>query len=417
MSDVKLSICIPTYNRADFLRNALSYCLRDFDFEFPYEIVISDNASTDDTGQVAAEFREKGLPIQYYRRRENGGSGPNLVSAFHHARGENIVYLADDDILIAPQLANVVSYLDAHPDVGVVHAPWLLYNEVEEKPVSQFYQLARDVTFARGEFAEAFDFLFSKHIFPEIAVFRASMLRSAWIPRNQCFWAFSYLSHFLTQGAVTFMKEPFYRFTTTSIVGNRSQTGNNDVMTFWDKYRGGLEYFIHMGMKQGNIPDTPTHRLRYEEKCRIFALNRMAVGIRLWLVKKDFITAYELYTRMSFGGMDHHPELTKIKDTLPLLVGVQTLAWHVNCTADVERLLLRDVANPASIEELLRDLGLSESIEVIVDTGVHHRHDPEMVERTAVLFADEGDREKLMALGYKPGLLFKDAELMRHTVM
>ncbi len=414
MSDIKLSICIPTYNRENFLRNALSYCLRDFNFDFSYEIVICDNASTDGTGEVAAEFKEKGLPIHYFRRTENGGSGPNLVSAFHHARGEYIVYLADDDILIASQLSEIVAYLNANPDVGACHAPWILHNEVEGQDDGAFYHLDQDIKFNRGDFAGAFDLMYQRHIFPEIAVYRASMLYSAWVPRNYCFWAFSYLANFLAQGAVTFMKKPFYRSVTISKVANRTQTGHEDVMTSWDKYRGGLEYFLYMGVKRGNIPNNQEKLRSYEDRCRVFTLNRMAVAIRFWIAKNDFITAYELYTRMAIGGLGHHPDVARIADSLPLLVAVQTFVWHVNSTADIDRVILKGDASSGAIETLLRDLKLHEHIAVGVDTGTH---DPALVERTAVLFSNEEERQDYLALGYKPGLLFTDNDLMRHTVM
>ena len=54
MTDVTLSICIPTYNRAAFLDYSLSN-LAAARFPFPIEIVISDNASTDETPAQASQ--------------------------------------------------------------------------------------------------------------------------------------------------------------------------------------------------------------------------------------------------------------------------------------------------------------------------------------------------------------------------
>ena len=64
MSQVKLSICIPTYNRAPFLEKALNYFVELYQFSFKYEIVISDNASTDSTREIVDRFIAKGLPIE-----------------------------------------------------------------------------------------------------------------------------------------------------------------------------------------------------------------------------------------------------------------------------------------------------------------------------------------------------------------
>lgn len=415
MSDIKLSICIPTYNREDFLRNALSYCLRDFDFDFPYEIVINDNASTDRTGEVAAEFKEKGLPIRYYRRKDNGGSLPNLASAIHHAFGEYIVYLADDDILLPKQVSDIVRFMDENMDVGVCQAPWTFYDEVDDVDTSKFYNVEKDVTFRKGDFRGVFEYIYERHIFPEMAVYRASIIRSAWVPREFCFYPFAYLAHFLSQSDVAFHKEPFYRSVTRSKVKNaRTQAGNEQVMTSWDNYKGGLDYFIYSGIKLGSMPKSINDLKAYEEKCRIFTLNRMAVALRFWAGKKDFVKVYELYTRLALGGFGDHPDVAPRVKSLQLFVGCQTLAWKVNATADVDRLLLRGVANPEALENLLRELGLADEVAVVVDNG---EQPSELADKTAVLFADEADRDGFLALGYRPGLLFTDAELMRHTLI
>lgn len=415
MSAIKLSICIPTYNREAYLTNALEHCEADYKFDFPYEIVISDNASTDNTQAVVEAFIAKGLPIRYHRRAVNGGSGPNLACAFHHAVGEYAIYLADDDFLIGSRVQAAMAYLDANPDVSACHAPWYLYDEVADKDLSQFYKVDADTKFAQGSFADVFQFIFERHIFPEIGIYRASALRSAWVPREFCFWAFSYLAHFLDQGAVAFLKQPFYRSVTRSkIAPTRQQAGNEGVMTGWDSYRGGLEYFLYMGLKRGKIRNTREARAAYDEKCRIFMLNRMAVAVRFWVARRDYIKAYELYTRMAIGGMGEHPELTKIRGSLAIMVALQTLAYQVNATAGIDRLILAGATDPGAIEEVLRSFGLEPQIEV---TSEPKTHDPARIERTAVFAADLPLRETYVALGYKPNLIFTDGDLVQNVIV
>ena len=74
-------ICIPTYNREAHVRNALTYCENDYKFDFHFEIVICDNASTDGTQQVVEEFIGCGLPIRYYKRETNAGAAANVAPA------------------------------------------------------------------------------------------------------------------------------------------------------------------------------------------------------------------------------------------------------------------------------------------------------------------------------------------------
>lgn len=68
---VLLSICIPTYNRASFLKAALENIVSDPSFNRTVEIVISDNASTDNTSQIVMSFCDKYNNIKYYKNDTN----------------------------------------------------------------------------------------------------------------------------------------------------------------------------------------------------------------------------------------------------------------------------------------------------------------------------------------------------------
>lgn len=415
MSGIKLSICIPTYNRANFLRSALSRFETHYGFAFPYEIVVSDNASEDNTADVVAEFAARGLPIRYYRRATNGGSLANTVCAFHQAIGDYVLYHADDDFLVPEGLKKAIAYLDANPDVSACHTPWYLYDEVADRDVNQFYAIDADRKFPKESFADVFQFIFERHIFPEIGIYRRAALRSAWVPRDFCFWAFSYLAHFLDQGAVAFLKQPFYRSVVVSKIPEaRQQAGHEQVMTDWDKYRGGLEYFLYLGLKRGKIPNTREARLAYDEKCRIFMLNRMAVAIRFWAARKDYVKVYELYTRMQIGGLGEHPEVVKLKNSLPVMVALQTLAWHLTSTAGLKRVMLCGVADRSAVGDMLVDFGLPRDIEIVDEPKSHSAGE---TESTAVFVADPSRRAHLVSLGYKPNLIFTDNDLAQHIVL
>lgn len=67
-----LSICIPTYNRSEYLRKTLDSIIRQKEFETKQvEIVISDNASTDNTEDVARDYCERFANIYYFKNEEN----------------------------------------------------------------------------------------------------------------------------------------------------------------------------------------------------------------------------------------------------------------------------------------------------------------------------------------------------------
>src|SRR5690348_4909184 len=126
----KLSICILTYNRSRYLRKTVEQLMSEQTFGFPFEVLISDNASNDDTPQLVAELVERFPQIRYSRQIRNVGSEPNMVAAYRQAIGEYTMYLADDDLLIPEAVAGVVDYLDRHPNVAVCYAPWEMYDDV-----------------------------------------------------------------------------------------------------------------------------------------------------------------------------------------------------------------------------------------------------------------------------------------------
>ncbi|MGE6781058.1 glycosyltransferase family 2 protein [Ensifer adhaerens] len=415
MSQVKLSICIPTYNRAAFLEKALGYFVELYQFSYKYEIIISDNASTDDTRGVVERFIAKGLPIRYLRQAENYGSGANVVSAFSRATGEYVLYLADDDILINDGMREAIRYLDLNPEVTACYAPWYTHDEVEERDDAPFYTVDKDTKFKKRTFEEVFDFLMDRHVFPEIGIYRTSALRSAWVPRNFAYWAFSYLAHFLDQGAVAFLKTPFYRQVIRSkIARDRPQAGHADVMTAWDNYRGGLEYFVYSGVRRGAVRITSDRRLYLDTRIREFTMLRMTVALRMWILKKDYIRAYELYARLMLAGFEHHPELQQSKGMLPLMVALQTVMWHTNAVAEIDRLVLHGVSDHDAIEQLLRELGLRREIAVVPPTT---QLTSQEIARTAVFVTADNDRKHYLRRGHLPNLVVSESDILSHVLI
>lgn len=93
---MKISICIPTYNRADLLKRALISVSKQT--VKPYEVVVVDNCSEDDTEAVVKKFKD----VIYYRNERNLGFVGNWNRCIELAKGEFITILHSDD-LISPE--------------------------------------------------------------------------------------------------------------------------------------------------------------------------------------------------------------------------------------------------------------------------------------------------------------------------
>src|SRR5450830_1079633 len=86
-----LSICIPSYNRANLLAECLdSILLSAKGYEEQLEIIVADNASTDHTREVVESFQEKFSQLTYFRHENNIGGERNFRHVASMAAGEFI---------------------------------------------------------------------------------------------------------------------------------------------------------------------------------------------------------------------------------------------------------------------------------------------------------------------------------------
>lgn len=113
----KVSVCVPTYNRAALLPNFLRSVFQQTFVD--YEVIVADNCSTDDTPRIVTSIADS--RIRYHRHEENIGPFANMNWLIDRARGEYVCILHDDDVYFAGFLARLAEILDRHRNVGMVH--------------------------------------------------------------------------------------------------------------------------------------------------------------------------------------------------------------------------------------------------------------------------------------------------------
>ena len=159
MPDPLVSICVPTRNRGDALRESLPKILAQrYD---PLEILISDNGSTDDTETLCREAARRDLRIRYFRHPKNIGLYGNHNFLIDQARGEFLCFFHDHDERDKDLVREYVSFLQRHPRVGVVCSDWKLINAAGKEIGNRFYPVAEvtpglnyiDQTFRTGSTA------------------------------------------------------------------------------------------------------------------------------------------------------------------------------------------------------------------------------------------------------------------------
>jgi abequosyltransferase len=111
----KLSICIPTYNRANYLVQALDSILKQSPSDI--EIIISDNASTDDTELIISDYLLKYKQIKYFRHANNVGADQNYLKVIELANSDYCWLLGSDDLINHGAMVRVLNEIKSKADV------------------------------------------------------------------------------------------------------------------------------------------------------------------------------------------------------------------------------------------------------------------------------------------------------------
>jgi glycosyltransferase involved in cell wall biosynthesis len=110
----RLSIGLPVYNGENYLAEAIDALLGQTFGDF--ELLISDNASTDETAHICARYRALDPRVRYFRQDRNIGCAPNHNFVVSQARGALFKWAAHDDLYACELLERCVDALDKYPN-------------------------------------------------------------------------------------------------------------------------------------------------------------------------------------------------------------------------------------------------------------------------------------------------------------
>ena len=110
----EVTIAIPTYNRASLLKEAIQSVLNQTYKDF--ELLICDNASTDNTNKVVSTFSDP--RIKYHKNKNNIGMMNNWNKCVELSQGKYLMILGDDDKLYPEFLGTSLKIHGDHPEIG-----------------------------------------------------------------------------------------------------------------------------------------------------------------------------------------------------------------------------------------------------------------------------------------------------------
>jgi glycosyltransferase involved in cell wall biosynthesis len=114
----KVSLILTIYNRSLYLSQAIASVQAQ---AYPnYELILWDDGSTDDSGEIAAHHAAQDPRIRYFRAKHQGRNAA-LRAAHQQAEGQYLGWIDSDDRLTPATLAATVAFLEAEPNVGMVY--------------------------------------------------------------------------------------------------------------------------------------------------------------------------------------------------------------------------------------------------------------------------------------------------------
>ncbi|EKN6261978.1 glycosyltransferase family 2 protein, partial [Yersinia enterocolitica] len=121
MNNIKISFCIPTYNRSNLLSELIESIISQCEKRNDIEICISDNASSDNTSVMIAEWKERtNIPIIYKVNEENIGADGNYLAAVGLASGEYCWLFGSDDKLQPDAIEKIMCHVSDNHDIYIV---------------------------------------------------------------------------------------------------------------------------------------------------------------------------------------------------------------------------------------------------------------------------------------------------------
>lgn len=130
MQQPLISIVLPTYNGARYIRQSIESCLAQTFADF--ELIIVNDCSTDETGQLAAGYAAKDQRVRVIHNETNRRLPLSLNIGFQQAKGKFFTWTSDDNIYAPGALQAMLNVLLSHTETDLVYSDYSLINEAGE---------------------------------------------------------------------------------------------------------------------------------------------------------------------------------------------------------------------------------------------------------------------------------------------
>ena len=322
-SQPPLSVCIPTFNRAEILRETLDHLADTLDPSC--EIVVSNNNSSDHTEDVLEEFKNKWSAFRYATQTTELTATQNSAAALCMARGRYCYSFSDDDRLIIDGISKAISLMDERQDIVGVFGSYQEWLPKEDGLCSTIRFVDQLQIFAQGSKLEMFD--------------RFNLLWSPVMRTEEClrfcvhvydrhspgYWPF--ISRMLDHGAVAVTPDLFYKHAHTE------PRGEYDLTEGWchDKHRTQFEVFLgQLGCGSSDNINVVAGRTN----------SVYLQGVRFATIKKDWLTARNYLFRARAYGLVSNEELIEWEQAYLMPAATQRIKELIQIAPNIRRIII-----------------------------------------------------------------------------
>jgi glycosyltransferase involved in cell wall biosynthesis len=296
----KVSVIIPTHNRAHFLRDAIFSVLNQTFQDF--EIIVVDDASTDDTAKVVAAFNDERIRLLRHDTNKGGSAARN--TGILNSQCDYIAFLDDDDEWLPEKLAKQMDILLASPpEVGCVYTGYVMVDRtsgrvIDHRPPTKRGDLSKDLLMSNC-IGGTSSVLLRKNCLEKVGLFDEDL------PRSQDYDLWIRIANVFR---FEYVPEPLYRY----------YIHENRISSNLDALSSGLQI---LARKYRDLPLSKTnYSNEYISLGVMFCLAGNAKEGRKALVKSITMAPFRIkhysYLCLSVLGADNLQRLIEIRDRL-----------------------------------------------------------------------------------------------------
>lgn len=387
-----LSICIPSYQRAELLGGLLSELDRPGYLPFTFDVIVVDNASPTDAYADIAAFAPRHYALAYYRNEHNIGPIANLFGALRRARGELCLYLGDDDRLVPAALADAVQLMLESPEIVATQCCWQEQDLVTGivTPAALPFNDRLFSSLNAGSLIRAY---LHTRFMPEIGVYRTDILTRCLWPTEIFFWPFRLTERLLRLGAIRVTDQPFY----TIVSRHPGETAPRETLTsstdiaIWEKVARSFDFLMLRYFGALDLPPELTLGIELAEMRNWFFEQAMIMHFR----RGDFLTAHELSALLAARGGPSSFLTKERSNELDRRAGLAAFARALTWTPEIHNVALigfnADVAT--ELATILR-----------IELPAHIALGTSGLEHSAILVDTDAERDALIERGIMPGM-------------